>query len=269
MLRWFMDRRDVSSEPLPGGGRSDVRKRDNTIIRPVAPWTTSIHALLRHLETVGFEASPRLVGDGYDGHGNEVLAYVEGEQVHPHAWTDEGVHAVGVMLRGLHDATGTFEAPAEAVWQPYHFRGGPDAIIGHGDVSPWNILAVDGRPRALIDWEFAGPIDRVDEIAQAGWLNAQLHDDDVAERFGFPDAAARAKQLRLLLDGYRMPRAERINLVGSMINYAIRDCAREAIEGAVTPDSVEMFPLWAMAWRARSAAWMLRHQSLLERTITG
>jgi len=30
-------------------------------------------------------------------------------------------------------------------------------VIGHCDVAPWNIVARDGPPAGLIDWEFAGP----------------------------------------------------------------------------------------------------------------
>jgi hypothetical protein len=36
--------------------------------------------------------------------------------------------------------------------------------------------------RSLIDWNTADPTDRLDEIAAIAWWNAQLHDDDIAER---------------------------------------------------------------------------------------
>ena len=52
-----------------------------------------------------------------------------------------------------------------------------------------------------------------------------------------------------------------------MIEYAVRDCAAEAITAQVTPESTDAAPLWALAWRARSAAWMLRYRALLERAI--
>ena len=68
--------------------------------------------------------------------------------------------------------------------------------MGHCDTGPWHIVARDGLPVAFIDWTLAGPIDRRDEIAATAWWNAQLHDDDVAERNQLPDAAARAAQLR-------------------------------------------------------------------------
>jgi hypothetical protein len=46
------------------------------------------------------------------------------------------------------------------------------------------------------------PTGRLDEIAATAWLNAQLHDDDIAERQNLPHVTARAAQLRLFADGY-------------------------------------------------------------------
>lgn len=200
-----------------------------------------------------------------------------GASIQPHAWSDAGVWHVGRLLRDLHDATAGFRPPPDAVWPPWFFRSSdPAAITGHGDTGPWNIVARDGLPAGFIDWEFAGPIDRLDEVAATGWWNAQLHDDDVAELNGLPDAATRAAQLRHFLDGYGLATADRTGLVTHMIEYAIRDCAKEAIapvtaSGApsppITPESTDPRPLWALAWRARAAAWMLANRPLLERAI--
>ncbi len=51
------------------------------------------------------------------------------------------------------------------------------------------MVGTGGMPEGLVDWEYAGPVDRLTELAYACWLNAQLHDDDIAERQGLPDAA--------------------------------------------------------------------------------
>lgn len=37
-----------------------VERIGNTVHRPTAPWTPAVHDLLRHLESVGYECSPRL-----------------------------------------------------------------------------------------------------------------------------------------------------------------------------------------------------------------
>ena len=262
----------VPATPLnyPGGGPSRVSRRGPHVLRPARPWTPTVHALLRHLERAGFAGSPRVVGEGYDGQGHEVLTFIEGAFVHPYAWGDEGIAQAGQLLRDLHDATATFRPPPDALWCPWPFRTGadePGSVISHCDAGPWNIVARDGLPVALIDWDTAGPTGQLDDLVATAWWNAQLVDDDVAERNALPPATARARQLRWFLDGYRLPAAGRDGLITRMIEYAVRDCAAEAVQAGVTPEATDPAPLWALAWRARSAAWMIRHRALLEKAI--
>jgi hypothetical protein len=75
-------------------------------------------------------------------------------------------------------------------------------------------------------------------------------------------------QLRYFADGYRLAAGDRRGLVTAMIEYAIRDSAAEAVQAGVTPTSGDCGALWAITWRARSAAWMVRHRSLLENALT-
>ncbi|GAB2958130.1 aminoglycoside phosphotransferase/kinase family protein [Saccharothrix stipae] len=251
------------------GGPSKVTRSGQTTRRPAQPWTPTVHALLRHLADAGFTGAPRVVGDGIDADGNEVLTYLGGSVVHPHAWTDEGVWHAGALLRALHTATAGFRPPPGGTWQPWwmHDDTGPDTVIGHCDAGPWHIVARDGLPVGLIDWTLAGPVDRLTEVAAATWWNAQLHDDDVAERNGLPDAAHRARQAGLFLDGYELPPGDRADLVDRMIETAIRDCAAEATRAGITPESTDPVPLWALAWRARAAGWMIRHRSTLDGAV--
>ena len=232
-------------------------------------------ALLKHLEAVGFEGAPRPVGDGFDADGREAITYIPGTTPHPRAWDDDAIEAIGGLLRQLHDATESFQAPADANWQPSVARllPGDRPVIGHGDLGPWNVVAQEGIPAAFIDWEFAGPVDALWELAEAAWLNAQLHDDDIAELAGLPSAARRARQVRLLLDAYRLPAAQREGFVDRMIEFAVHSARSEAVQYGVTPDTATAigpsgYPvLWAITWRTRSASWMLRHRQILERAL--
>ena len=246
-----------------------VSRRGAVVYRDAGPWTPAVHALLRHLENAGFSASPRVIGSGFDAQGRETLSYIEGDVVHPGPWSDPAAAAIGRMLRDLHNATVSFRAPEQARWRPWFGRalGGPKRVVGHCDTGPWNIIARDGTPVALIDWEAAGPVDPLVELAQACWLNAQLHDDDVAARAGLPEAAVRMRQVRLIADAYELATARRRELAATILEFAVHDAANEAIEAGVTPESVDAAPLWAIAWRARSAAWILRHRQLLERAL--
>lgn len=125
--------------------RSDVHRLGGVVTRKAGPWTRSVYALLRPLEAAGFEGSPRVVGDGFDASGRELLTYIEGGFVHPHSWSDQAIAVLGRMLRCLHDASSPFVPPPDAVWQPWFTRSdAPDAVYGHGDLGPWNIVAVDG-----------------------------------------------------------------------------------------------------------------------------
>ncbi|HET6963453.1 MAG TPA: phosphotransferase [Acidimicrobiales bacterium] len=253
-------------------GRTEVHRTGAFVVRAGGAWSRSVHALLRHLEREGFPASPRVVGSGIDDEGNEVLSYIDGDFVHPRAWSDEGITALGGLVRRLHDTTASFVPPAGAVWQPWFTRSdSPGAVFGHGDLGPWNIVARDGLPVGFIDWEFAGPVDRLDEVAQVAWLNAQLHDDDVAARNDLPPAAARARQMGLFVDAYGLSPDERAGLVTRMIEHAVRDAANELTDqGGLRMAKVPRRPQdpgWAVAWRLRSAAWLVRHRPLLEAAV--
>lgn len=255
---------------LTGGGRTRVIRRGAVVHRATGPWAPSVHAVLRHLERKGFAGAPRVVGDGFDEEGRETLSFIDGIFVHPGPWpSDDAFWALGDLLRRLHDALADFEVPAMAAWRPWFGRSipGSQPIIGHGDVAPWNIVARDGLPVALIDWEVAGPVDRLVELAQACWLNAQWHDDDVAAMAGLDSPQARARQARLMLDGYRLGAPSRAALFDTMVAFAVHDAAAQAIEAGVTPDATEAGPLWGITWRTRAASWMLRHRSVLEAAL--
>ncbi|MET3896181.1 hypothetical protein ABIB57_000105 [Devosia sp. UYZn731] len=251
------------------GGRSTVTRLGDVVFRQAAPWSATTAALLRHLEQEGFEHAPRIIGEGFDAKGREMLTYVEGESIHPNPWTDSALPALGEMVRKLHIASASFVPQPNAVWRPWFGRHlGQPRVIGHCDTGAWNIIARGGLPVALIDWEQAGPVDPIIELAQVCWLNALLFDDDLAEVLGLGSAEARGRQVKMLLDGYELPRSGRVGFVGQMRDFAIRSAANEAVEAKVTPESTDPTPLWAVTWRARSAAWMVRHYDVLDRMVT-
>jgi hypothetical protein len=255
---------------LTGGGRTVVRRRGDVIIRDAGPWTPAVHALLRHLEADGFSAAPRVVGSGFDASGRETLTFIEGEFTQPGPWSLEGAVAVAALLRDLHRATASFRPPAGAAWFPWHGRdlGGPATVIGHCDAAPWNIVARQGLPVALIDWEVAGPVSPLTELAQVCWLNAKLHDDVVAEREGLPPLADRARQLGAMVDAYGLSARQRHGFFDRIVEFVVSDTAAEADGAGVTPElTAHPVALWALAWRARSAAWLLRHRGPLEAAV--
>ncbi|MDP9093669.1 MAG: aminoglycoside phosphotransferase family protein [Actinomycetota bacterium] len=259
-----------------GEALSNARFTAGGVVRDGGSWSPTVVALLAHFERFGFAGAPRIVGTGIDAEGRETITYLPGGSPHPRAWSDDAAYRLGEVLRAAHEAARTFNAPFRPLWQPWFGRDLPGdlPVIGHCDVGPWNwVAAADGLPYALLDWEFAGPVDALWEVAHAAWLNAQLHDDDIAEFHSLPDALGRARQARLILDGYGLSASRRVGMVNRMIELAIHSARAEAVTYSVSASSPEAhntngYPvLWAVTWRARSASWMLRNRARLESSI--
>jgi hypothetical protein len=268
---------------LGGGGSTRVHRLGDVVLRERRPWSQTVMQLLAHVKERGFTEAPAPVGAGFAPDGREQLSFIPGDAA-PTCWTEPAIFEVGQLLRRLHDATTDF--PRDRVWMPWWGRrlASTDVVIGHCDAAPWNFLAKDAQPLALLDWDSAGPVGREWDVAQTAWLNAQLHDDDVAERQQLPDAGARSRLLAHFCDGYRLSRPGRERLVENMIEVALRTAAQEAIDGGVTPtgsapvavgllgggpgfDGHEL--LWAVTWRTRSARWIADNRQLLQRAVSG
>lgn len=252
------------------GGRSTVTRLGKVVFRQPAPWSRTTVCLLRHLEAEGFAYAPRVVGDGFDAQGREMLTFVEGESPHPYPWIDDALPMVGAILRDLHRATATFVPPMDATWRPWFGRKlGRASTIGHCDTGAWNIIAQQGMPVALIDWEEAGPVDPIVEVAQACWLNALLFDDDLAEKLGLGSVEARGRQVRMLLDGYELPRIKRVGFMGMVRDFAVLNAANEISSNLARRDTDPAGLLEAVIWRARSAGWLVKHHDTLDRIVAG
>ena len=229
-----------------------------------------MQALLRHLEDVGFEGAPRVYGSGFDDAGHETIGHIEGEFLTFGVWSLEAADGIGRLLRRLHDAASTFKAPEDAEWYPWFGREMRHAKrgFGHCGAAPWNIVVQEGQPVALIDWERAGPVDPLVELAQACWLNAKLYDDIVAEREGLPEWPERGRILHTIVDGYGLSQAQRRGFIDLILEVAVRATADEADQAQVVPGtrSEDTAPqlVWALSWRARSAASIFQYRAMLE-----
>lgn len=255
--------------PMLGGARTAVHRRGDVVLRAPGPWSAGVVELLGHVGAVGFRGAPRVIGTGFAADGRETLEFVEGRTAHPQSWPDEVLPVIGRTLRQLHDASSSYVPPDGTTWQPWFGRdlGDPRRrVLGHCDTGPWNLLVRRDGSVALIDWETAGPVDPLVELAQACWLNAQLHGDTVAARQGLGDVRSRARQARALLDGYGLAAQERAEVLDLMVQVAVADAAEQV--RSVT-DEQETGPIWAVAWRVDAAAWMQRHRAELRAVIVG
>ncbi|WP_188894053.1 aminoglycoside phosphotransferase family protein [Microlunatus endophyticus] len=188
---------------LTGGFVNAVVRVGDTVRRTTGAWTLSVHALLRHLERAGFPESPRVLG--IDDHGREILTYLPGESMPWTAWPpvlrgDDGVAQLGRLLRRYHEAVSDFSPPPGAEWR--NPLAGPGEIIRHGDFSPFNTTWVDGCVVGLIDWDFARPGRRVDDLAYLAWQLVPLQSEGRREQYGLDARLDLRSRLRVLCDAY-------------------------------------------------------------------
>ena len=173
-------RDELTEIPLFGGtnNRGQVVRRGDTVRRPLRPTSTAVHALLTHLEDVGFDGAPRLLG--IDDQGREVLTFVPGEAVTPPypAWalTDDALRSVAGLLRRYHEAVAGF-TPAGKDWPDVAPAEFDEGLACHNDVNLDNVIFRDGRAVALIDFDWANPGSAVWDVAGAIRLWAPLRPD--------------------------------------------------------------------------------------------
>jgi hypothetical protein len=195
----------VEEQRLPGGRHVGGVRIGDTVHRPANVWTPAVHAVLRHLEAVGFDGAPRVLG--FDEKGREVLTFLHGDTIgerHPWpAWahSDGALQQAGAWMRRLHDATADFVPPEDAAWfsgRPWR----PGLIIGHHDASPYNAVWRDDALAGFVDWDTAGPSSRELDLAYTALTWVPLHARRVVEAQGFTAFDDRSRRLHLLLDAY-------------------------------------------------------------------
>jgi aminoglycoside phosphotransferase (APT) family kinase protein len=126
-----------------------------------------------------------------------------GHQLPPYARSEASLIATAGLVRQLHEAAPGYR-PADTGYRfhPHPPRAGE--IVSHRDLGPWNTVYRDGLPVAFVDWDAAGPVDPVVDLAAAAWEFIPLASPEQLREAGFdpvPDITAR---LRLFLDAYGM-----------------------------------------------------------------
>jgi hypothetical protein len=240
----------------------NVYKENDMVIRPIEPWSNNIHLLLKHFYINGLPVPKIIKTDNT----HEYLEYINGEQIHPYKWNNESLAEIANLVKKLHSTAETFEYNKNMEWKPWCLRElGELKLCSHGDIAPWNIITKGNAIVGLIDWEYAGPIDPMIELARVCWLFPQLVDDDLGTLYGLPSPKERGKQVRLILDIYGLSKNERKTFFGKIIETIICETAHEAIDVNITFNSIGN--LWGMAWRTKSLYWIMRNKNIIEKEI--
>jgi hypothetical protein len=274
----WADEADQARIPLAGGDVTEgVVRVGDTVRRPVGPHSPLVHALLIHLESVGFEGAPRFLG--IDGSGREVLSYIEGEvagRPRPSWIADETrLASVGRLVRACDDAAASFIPPLDAPVDtgPAEPAGIPPApayppeLIGHVDITPENVVFRSGRAYALIDFDLARPATRADEMFNAMLWWAPLFDPrDVDPLLRDVDVPRRS---RILADGYGLSGTDRerimeVAMLRTRRSWYLMKQRAETQGGG-----------WQRMWDEgvgdvikRREAWLDRHAATLTATLT-
>jgi hypothetical protein len=274
----WADEAGQTESPLTGGDVTEgVVRAGDTVRRPLGPHSPLVHALLTHLESVGFEGAPRFLG--IDGSGREVLSYIDGEvagRPRP-AWIADETRlaSVGRLVRAYDDAAASFTPPPDprpgpAAAEPAEIPPAPaypPELIGHVDITPENVIFRDGRAYALIDFDLAKPATRADEMFNAMLWWAPLSDPrDVDPLLRQADVPRRA---RILADGYGLSGTDRARIMEvAMVRtrrswYLMRQRAETQGGG------------WQRMWDEgvgdvikRREAWLDRHAATLTAALT-
>lgn len=191
---------DVDDEEvLTGGNVADVVVRiGSTVRKPALAHTAGVEAVLEHLKD--FAGAPQTLGR--DDQGRHVLEYIPGTLADtlPPLTVDE-LHRIGRLIRELHDAMETFEAPPDAAWHPAVPDPAGGDLILHGDLAPWNLVRTDDR-WVFIDWDNAGPSTRLWDLGYAAQTLVPLLPNG--------DVQVDAPRLRAFADGYGLTREQRL-----------------------------------------------------------
>jgi hypothetical protein len=199
--------------PLEGGVAhpGEVVRVGDTVRRPAGEHTPSVHALLSHLRSVGFDGAPEPLG--IDERGREVLSFVPGDvpvpPYPPWALRDEALASVARLVRRFHDAVQGFD-PAGGRWSAELAEPSGELVVHH-DVCPENVVFRAGEAVALLDFDFAGPGRPLDDVASTISMWAPLRDPRTVS----PDRAALNPfhRARVFCDAYGVSSEERAELI--------------------------------------------------------
>ncbi|WP_067184419.1 aminoglycoside phosphotransferase family protein [Microtetraspora niveoalba] len=246
-----------------------------TVRRPMAASSPSVHALLAHLEAVGFEGAPRVLG--VDGRDREILTFVEGETAARPlpAWavSDETLAALAVLLRRFHDAAESFVPPPGAVWEQGSQADESPELVGHCDVTPENVVFRPGPsggplPYALIDFDLARPTTRLFDVVTT--LRHWAPIADPIDRDPLQRSMDIGPRLRLFCDAYGLAGRDRLRLL---------DTARTRLGRSYVATRTRALTLggdWARRWAGgagerirRAGAWLDAHEDELRRHLVG
>jgi len=234
-------------EPLIADGFTQgIVRIDDTVRRPLRPFSLTVQAYLAHLRDAGFTGAPLPLG--IDEQGREVLSFVPGNVARcllpEERASEEVLIALARLIRSLHDASVGWVPPPGAAW--YASPASPTQpitelaeLVSHRDYALGNVIFRGGLPAALIDFDFAKPTTRIYDIANALWYWAPLRDP--RDRPPGLAGADIPHRVAVFADAYGMAPQQRARLMPMAVDM-VRRYHQESRASA------ELDPVWRRAW---------------------
>lgn len=180
---------------------------EGAVHRTAGPAASSVHRLLQHFERSGTSLTPRFLG--WAENGKEVLSYLPGDTGYPpyseEVRSNDALITLGRSIRQLHDISTRFDVRPDDRWHGMESTSPTQSeCIGHGDLTPWNVVFRGEEVVGIIDWDTARPMSRVWDLAYAAYHFVPLHPLRDLSDWGWekqPDISAR---LGMLLEAYGM-----------------------------------------------------------------
>jgi hypothetical protein len=202
----------VEEVVLPGGvaNKGAVVRVGDTVRRPARPQSAATAALLGHLESVGFERTPRFLG--FDDQGREVLSWIPGEAPLPPfpGWSmsNEALLSVARLVRAYHDAVEGFSiSEPGASWSADLADPYSQEVVCHNDVCPENVVFRDDEAVGLLDFDFAAPGRRLWDVV--GTLTYWAPITAPEWRRSYPLPLDAVERVALFADAYGLSAQER------------------------------------------------------------
>ena len=205
---WAVDDTASDEETLQAGAHRSIVRVGDTVRRPAGWWTPAVQALLRHLQDVGFPYSPRPLG--VDAPGREVVSYIAGDSG-AIGWykirSDQGLRRFAALLREYHAAVLDFRPSAAVEWAVR--PSDPEEVVCHNDFGPWNLVYDEDEPVGLLDWDFAAPGPRRNDVAYALEYAVPFRDDVTALSWHhFETVPNRRHRLEVFAEAYGLTSTE-------------------------------------------------------------
>jgi len=203
-------------EELTGGREQAIFRRGDKILRPMNPWSPTIHTLLTHLHDNDFTECPEYLG--IEGT-NELLSFIEGDSYnYPLVGaiaSETALISAAQLLRKLHDCTESFSLHHDSSTLEWMLpTQTPADVICHGDFTPYNVALKGNKVVGVFDFDTAHPAPRIWDIAFSVYCWAPIK-HNVDGPLGV--LATQIQRAKIFCDSYNVSPIDQKGLVQAII----------------------------------------------------